>query len=213
MIIATLNLQYNSPHPSKNLLNIQKISNTYAVDFYLFQEATIYNNIIPILHNYKHVLHQSGREDQITFYSKKYRLLNIILSEFERGRPCTCLLFQSKMSNELYIIINVHAGHHSNYKNHIFEPLQKIINKWNIHVKNIIIGGDFNVYVKKYNFYYKGITYQLLNKGFMKTCCKNNDYKYNFDYVLTNMNFIKKTIVFDKGGSDHRLVLTEIEKN
>ena len=45
----------------------------------------------------------------------------------------------------------------------------------------------------------------------MKTCCKNDDYKHNFDYILTNMHFVKKSIVFDKGGSDHRMVLTEIE--
>jgi endonuclease/exonuclease/phosphatase (EEP) superfamily protein YafD len=211
MIISTFNLQYNSPNPTKNIKNIHDISNTYDIDFYLFQEASIYKYIIPLLPNHKYVVHKSGKEHQITFYSHRYKLLHKIMNEFERGRPYTCLLLQHYKTNEIYIVVNIHAGHHSNYSKHIFDHIIYQLQHFNLPIKNIIIGGDFNVYVKTINIQLNNKLYFLQNKGYMKTCCKNDNYKHNFDYVLTNMKFIKKTMIFDNNGSDHRMVLIELK--
>jgi endonuclease/exonuclease/phosphatase family metal-dependent hydrolase len=219
-LILTYNIKWdaNKTQVKNILLNIQKILNTYDIDFLLFQEASIYEKLIYLIDNkkYDYHLNRSGPEYMITFYKKSYKKINAYDSEFSSGRPFCIFIFKNIISKEKFYLTNIHAGHHPNTDLSIIKPIIEITKNLDNNTNTFIIGGDFNrniinnIYIetKNNNFKIKNIHSNL------KTCCgiDKNKFKQIYDHIISSSKIIKKITFNDYSpSSDHIMVIVELE--
>ena len=180
------NTNTNNPrHSSVCVNNISSVfDSSHELDFITLQEATDYNKLIKEsdrLKQMKFEVHKSGLDTIVTFWdSKKFKLKQKILGEFENGRPWMATMFDYvrkasnhnnsiRHSNIAYdlCLINVHMGHYD--KDEEFQKLEKMMldinnndnndnndnkdtNNNNINgiAKRYIISGDFNYDIKEF---------------------------------------------------------------
>jgi hypothetical protein len=158
-------------------------------DFVSLQEAANYKKIIDnskILKKMNNHVGISGKEEIVTFWNEKYKLLNYIDGDFESGRPYNILIFRQ------LIIINVHLGHYN--KEILYNKLRKPIGNINMYngfkPKRIIMMGDFNGELQKYfgsKLKLNQYTFYI-NKKIILTCCSNiakeNKYTQQVDHII-----------------------------
>lgn len=220
-IILSYNVRWNSDKIQiKNILNnIDNVLNTYDIDFMLFQEAYFYKKILKLidLKKYNYHYHKSDKDILITIYKNNYTIKNVYDGEFEKGRPFSIFYFQNKITNNYFLFINLHAGHHPNINYHIFKPINEITKNLNITPTQIIMGGDFNKNIKtKHEINTKNKTFKLkfLNNN-EKTCCDINSKRLYFtiDHIISSKKPIKKIVYKGKSpASDHLLILVEVNE-
>ena len=239
---ALCNNNTNTNNPRHSSVCVNNISSVFdsddddgELDFITLQEATDYNKLIKEsdrLKQMKFEVHKSGLDTIVTFWdSKKFKLKQKILGEFENGRPWMATMFDyvkksSKHNNIAYdlCLINIHMGHYD--KDEEFQKLEKMmldINKEinNGIVKRYIISGDFNYDIKEFgngngNVNGNGNYFTLNNKKFyfnpkhILTCCinrrKHNDHVIDsleqpLDIIIPKVNYM---------ASDHKPILVRV---
>ena len=124
----------------KNCLNnirttINNVHSNYgSLDLVGIQEASKWQDIILIrsLQNLICISSMGGSEDMVSLYNpKKFRLDYVTsgnTSYGNDGRPCQILLLNKNDTNEKYMFVNVHFGHHQN-KTQLEDKLNRIISQ------------------------------------------------------------------------------------
>lgn len=209
---------------SNIISNIQTIYDYYNPQIYCFQEASKYQDFIHIFNKdiFKYHVNSSGSEQMVTVWdSSRFKMLDYVNGEFEKGRPFCIFIFKDILVKNIFVLINVHAGHNPNTLYSIFKPIQQIFSKSKIFsnylISRIIIGGDFNRDINQEIksdleskskskskpklvlelgnsiFYFK-----FTPKSLSNTCCSisGNNLKKNLDFVIDT---------FDSGILRHEL--------
>ena len=193
----------NTPHPCID--NIKTILESYwNYDFIALQEASALAT--HQIDGMNRIVSQSEIEDIVLFYNKKYKLLAKYSTQFSKGRPIQVLFFDRGIC-----VINIHAGHHPSND---FKQLQRTIEPAVIakiqKSRIIIIAGDFNNDLKKYNMKFFGKTFY--NKTLDNTCCyppSGSRVKSVSDHILTSSpDAINSVIAISDYTSDHRPITT-----
>lgn len=105
----------DSSHPRHNSVcvsNISQVIEENPADFVLLQEATDFKNLITPtspLARMKYEVHNSGKDEMVTFWNKKYSKIACLKGQFETGRPWMAILFSNGLC-----LINIHMGHYTN---------------------------------------------------------------------------------------------------
>jgi hypothetical protein len=224
------------------LTNIQNIYDYYNPQIYCFQESPNYNQIIKIFNQdiFKHHVNISGKEYMLTIWdSTRFELLETKSHGFEYGRPFCIFVFKDILIKNIFVLVNIHAGHKSNTYRSIFKPIQKILDKEkilkNYDISRIIIGGDFNRNINEqiksnkelilindinnssskqiFNFHYT-------NKELSNTCCSisGKNLKNNFDFIIDSFDScilrheLNKESWYLQPSSDHIMIMSIIKK-
>ena len=204
---------------------------TYNSFIFGLQEAECIANIIPKgIPNSNYVIGKSGKEKMVTGWSKNFKLVKSLTTDFHEGRPIQMSLLKS--SEGIFLIVNLHAPHETqnfgDYKGKTkvsnqkySEELVKIINKKinsfvnpEIKITRIIFMGDFNEIYRKssqyqfnINLHGKSLTMSS-DADKVKSCCYPNINKpcdYIFDSkVIPNLS-VSSTL---QPASDHYPVET-----
>ena len=197
---------------SNIISNIQTIYDYYNPQIYCFQETSKYQDFIHIFNKeiFKYHINSSGPEFMVTVWdSTRIKLLESIDGEFESGRPFCIFIFKDLLVKNIFILINIHAGHNPNTLYTIFKPIQQIFSKSKIFsnypISRIIIGGDFNRDINQEiksdsnsNSKSKSksklvlklgnriFNFQFTPKSTSNTCCSisGNKFNKNFDFVI-----------------------------
>lgn len=215
----------NPKHPKHNSIcvsNIANVINNNSCDFITLQEATNYKKLLnecPRLNKMQHREHNSGLDVVITFWDNKYKLIEYITGEFEKGRPWIAVVFSNGLC-----LINVHFGHYSSNEeyNHLEHIIKIILNKYiEKHIKTIInriiIAGDFNYDIKdfgdkkgiitlnNYRFYY--------HPKHILTCCiyRRRHYDHIIDTSAAPIDIIIPDVEYM--ASDHKPIIATLTKN
>jgi endonuclease/exonuclease/phosphatase family metal-dependent hydrolase len=153
------NLNSNKFQCRDNLLiYLKNLRETYnQFDIMCLQEASNLDNLkLDFDNNFLFDIHQSGKEKMITIINLiKFKLIDIIKSEFKKGRPFCIYILESKIDKNIYIIVNLHYC--SDFKNDKCISITKLLtqslqNKYpNYEIKfsnsRIIVAGDFNYHL------------------------------------------------------------------
>jgi hypothetical protein len=103
----------DSSHPKHNSICVSNISGVIhenPADFVLLQEAADFKKLIDgsILSEMRYEVHNSAKDVLVTFWNKKYKMIDCVKGEFENGRPWMATVFQGGLC-----IVNIHMGHYS----------------------------------------------------------------------------------------------------
>ena len=208
----------NVPNPSckDNVINYLKKLNS-SFHFIGLQEAAKWNDIYKELKNKYAIIHsRSGIANLVTLYRNNIYKYKDHINDFihTSGRPYHIILFKHILTNNNYIIINLHNGHNTT-KNELEITLSKGIDKIksiniNKHYRTIIFGdfndhGNYNYWKGFYPFKYskfknlqnikvkckyKPPNTCCIGKSFLRTNI-NQDLYYG-DYILVDNNFTVK---------------------
>jgi len=221
---------------SNILTNILGVKNYYNPFFYCFQEAEN-NSLITKLfepNQYDCYVGISKPEHILTIWQKKFFSAKLIIDgEFEPGRPFSIFVFKDLRFKIEFVLINIHAGHHHNTLETIFEPIQKSIDKnkkkfKKFDIKRILISGDFNRDIgsqiiaepDKYTLKINLSTYKFFPfKSNNKTCCSLEGYGYNknCDQIIDSMcepiltHQLNKEPWYNPKSSDHVAILSVVK--
>ena len=203
--------------------NVKNIIESGDYEIIGLQEVECFNKIFDskTLAKYNYVSGKSGKETLMTFFKKKYNIIDHITTDFHEGRPLQIVLV--KDGSQLLLVVNLHAPHEtqnfgnyngkenrSNY--HYSLELIKIINeKINNFVNNqidrIILIGDFNELYhnsdnNSFEINIRGKKYQMRTQKII-SCCYPNIHKPG-DYIFDSEIEPKLNIVSDiHPASDH----------
>ena len=223
---------------SNIISNIQTIYDYYNPQIYCFQEAAKYKDFINIFNKdiFKHFVNKSGPELMVTVWdSTRLNLLKSIPGEFETGRPFCIFIFKDILVKNIFVLINLHAGHNLNTYYSIFKPIQKIFSKSDIFsnyiISRIIMGGDFN---RNINLEVKDdsgsklilelnhsiFNFKFTDKVSSNTCCSisGNNLKNNLDFIIDSFDSVilrhelNKELWYKQPSSDHIMIMTIIKK-
>lgn len=194
----------------QNIINV--IDDNGPYDFICLQETTNINKIIEkskILSSMDYKDHKSGPEQIVTFWNKKYKLINKIYGQFVLGRPYQFLFFDNN-----FCVINLHLPHLHKYS--VLEYIKCIFKNINPDLRKyrFIMAGDFNYVLNnpdpKIGFLpsikIDNIVFNI-SPEYIGTCCipPFDEYKLQFDHVLDTFDIPIKTIspTVSSPASDH----------
>ena len=215
----------NPNHVSVCVSNIGKVINENPTDFITLQEATEYKKLLlecPRLHKMQYKVHKSGLDVIVTFWDNKYKIINSIEGEFEKGRPWMATIFTNGIC-----LINVHFGHYNSKEEYSkMENMMEIIksrikeSKKNKTGENIIkcnryiIAGDFNYDIKdlaggKGIITLDNIKFYHHHKHIL-TCCISR--RRHYDHVIDSYKTPKDIIIPDVEymASDHKPIIGKL---
>jgi len=184
-------------------------------DYYIVKCLQVYYDGNPNLKNMNYEEHKSGLDSIVTFWDKKYKLLDKIFGEFEEGRPWMATLFNN------ICLINVHMGHYDkeNQIKHMDKMILDIKNKLKEKKDSklrYIISGDFNYDIKEFgnssNYFTLNNTNFYYNKKHILTCCinrrKHNDHVIDSLESTIDINIPKVNYM----ASDHKPILVKVKE-
>lgn len=215
----------NPNNPKHNSVCVGNIAEAFKqdLDFVTLQESTDFKKLIelsPQLKKMKYEVHSSGLDVMTTFWKPKYKLLDTIKGEFEKGRPWMATVFNDEYDS-IICLINVHFGHYDDneeyrkMENMLFTIKEEIRKKeFSKEVKRYIISGDFNYNIKDFGDSNKIIringTKFYYHPKHILTCCikrrKHNDHIIDsmarpIDISIPKVNYM---------ASDHKPILVEL---
>jgi hypothetical protein len=207
----------NERHFSKCVTHIVNIIDSNGpYDFVCLQEITNFDFIIkksktlPLM---KYSMHKSGPEQIVTFWDKKFHLVENYNGEFKPGRPYQITIFKENIC-----LINLHLPHSNKimlkkYLEHMFQSV-------NPNLKNyrFVMAGDFNYVLNDPNPKIGFLpTMSLVNTKFyisptqIQTCCVPpfNTYKLQFDHVVDSFDvpMLVSSPTVNYPASDHLPIL------
>ena len=220
----------NPRHVSVCVSNIGKVINENPTDFITLQEATEYKKLLlecPRLKKMQYKVHNSDLDVIVTFWDNKYKMIDSVEGEFEKGRPWMATLFSNGIC-----LINVHFGHYDT--NEEYSKMENMIKKINAKIKenkkrndkgndkgNIvtcnryIISGDFNYDIKDLrggkgiiNLY--GVKFYYHPKH-MLTCCVSR--RRHYDHVIDSYKPPQEIFIpnVEYMASDHKPIIGLLE--
>lgn len=227
----------NSNHPRHHSVctgNISQVINENPTDFITLQEAGEYHKLIkqsPRMQNMEYRTHESGLDLVITFWEKKYKLINQLTGEFEKGRPwLACFLKYNSMGKNMIIaVVNVHFGHYTEEEeiekiNGMIGDIKTYCKNEKIDVKRFILAGDFNYDIKKITsdrsdrddsndniIMSNGIKFHYHPKHVL-TCCIRR--RRHYDHVMDSKSQPLDIIIPDVHymASDHKPIIVKLVK-
>lgn len=214
--------------------NISQVIEENPTDFITLQEAGEYQKLInqsPRMAKMLYKEHESGKDVVITFWERKWKLLDHITGKFETGRPwLTCFFKDRYMDGNsgrggCLVLVNVHFGHYNEWeeREHLNVMMQNIIeygkNK-KINVKRFIISGDFNYDIKNLGNGEKNERNDIIQIGdkefhhhpkHILTCCIRR--RRHYDHVIDTKSPPRDIIIPDVHymASDHKPILAVLE--
>ncbi len=221
---------------SNVLSNIQSIYDYYNPQIYCFQEAANYSEYTNIFNSeiFNHCVNKSGLEHMLTVWdSTRFELLDKKPGEFESGRPFCIFIFKDILVQNVFVLINLHAGHIPNTSSSIFKPIQKIFTKSKIFenyiITRIIMAGDFNRDINQQIKNDSNLSFELNHSMFdfkyytgkmLNTCCSlsGNNLKKNFDFVIDTYDScilrheLNKESWYKQPASDHIMIMSIIKQ-
>jgi endonuclease/exonuclease/phosphatase family metal-dependent hydrolase len=210
----------NPKHSSVCVSNIAKVINNNPTDFIILQEATDYNKLLdecPILNKMKYKVHKSGLDVVITFWDAKYKMVDSLEGEFEKGRPWLAIMFNNGLC-----FINVHFGHYDSIEEYKkLENVIKIItarmSTSKTKINRFIIAGDFNYDIKDFGNN-KGIINLDGNRFYhhpkhMLTCCVSR--RRHYDHVIDTFGMPIDIFIpnVEYMASDHKPIIAILNPN
>ena len=221
----------NPMHVSVCVSNIGKVINENPTDFITLQEATEYKKLLlecPRLRNGHYKVHSSGLDVIVTFWDNKYKIIDNVVGEFEKGRPWMATIFTNGIC-----LINVHFGHYDSWEeyskmvnmietiNARIKTINARINKTNkenkenvIQCNRYIISGDFNYNIKdladgKGIIILDGIKFYHHHKHIL-TCCISR--RRHYDHVIDSFKTPKDIIIpkVEYMASDHKPIIGKL---
>ena len=228
----------NPMHVSVCVSNIGKVINENPTDFITLQEATEYKKLLrecPRLHKMQYNVHTSGLDVVVTFWDNKYKIIDSVEGEFEKGRPWMATIFTNGIC-----LINVHFGHYDSQEEYskmvnMIKTINARIKIINARIKTInarikktnkenkeniiqcnryIISGDFNYDIKdlaggKGIIILDDIKFYHHHKH-MLTCCISR--RRHYDHVIDSYKTPKDIIIPDVEymASDHKPIIGKL---